>query len=410
MTPIVMPQVGQDIERGTVVKWMKRPGDPVRKGELVLVVESEKATFDVEADTDGVLLQQLFAEGEDAKVLEPVGWIGSPGETEPGTTATAGGRPAAAAGPPAPDAAPAATTSAAPAVPPTGRTPSSPSARRTAREMGRTLEGVTGTGPGGRIVRRDVLAAAAPGPRPAARETPPRPPSPPARPRVDEVVPFDRIRKVTAERLSLAARTIPHFFLQRDIDVEDALAWRKAYNARNRCHVSVTDLVCRAAVIALAEYPRLNAHVADDRLTLKASINLGIAVATERGLFVPVIADADRLALRSLAEEARRLAEAARAGIYAPGAAGTFTVTSLGMHGIRSFQPDINPPECAILAVGEAADRVVAIGGMIGVRSTMTVTLAGDHRAVDGAHAAGFLARLAAALGNPADLDPEDEP
>jgi pyruvate dehydrogenase E2 component (dihydrolipoamide acetyltransferase) len=403
MTPVVMPQVGQDIERGTVVKWMKRPGDPVRKGELVLVVESEKATFDVEADTDGVLLQQLFKEGDEAKVLEPVGWIGAPGEAAAETTAGNSAAPAGAPSPASPvSSAPAG--AAAPASHTAGRVSSSPSARRTAREMGTTLEGVSGTGPGGRIVRRDVLAAAPPaGPRPKVDKAP-------ARSGVDEVVPFDRIRKVTAERLSLAARTIPHFFLDRDIDVEAALAWRKEYNSRHGCHVSVTDLVCRAAVIALGEFPRLNAHVADDRLTLKAHLNLGVAVATDRGLFVPVIADADRLGLRDLAEQARHLAEAARAGRYAPGAAGTFTVTSLGMHRIRAFHPIINPPECAILAVGEASPRVVAVEGMIGVRSTMTVTLACDHRAVDGASAASFLARLAAALLRPAELDPEDAP
>jgi pyruvate dehydrogenase E2 component (dihydrolipoamide acetyltransferase) len=397
MTAIVMPQVGQDIERGTIVKWLKRPGDPVRRGEAVLVVESEKASFDVEAGTDGVLVRQLFVEGEEAKVLEPVGWIGSAEEATGATQATIA--PAAPASPPvaAEPTAPPSTTPAAdsPVTLASTRPASSPSARRVARESGIPLASVAGTGPGGRIVKRDVVAAA-----PPSVETDGLAPLPP-RTAADEVLPFDRVHRIVADRLSLAARTIPHFFLNRDIDVQDALAWRAAYNARTGCRVSITDLVCRAALRALRAFPRLNAHVADDRVTLEAAINLGIAVSSELGLFVPVVADADRLDLRRFSDEARRLAGTVRDGRYVPAATGTFTVTSLGMLGVGSFQPIINPPECAILAVGEAAPRVVAVGGMIGVRTLMTVTLACDHRAVDGAYGAGFLARLAEELARP---------
>jgi len=178
--------------------------------------------------------------------------------------------------------------------------------------------------------------------------------------------------------------------------MEGALAWRKAYNARHSCHVTVTDLVLWAVSRTLPDFRRLNAHVADDRLTAKARINVGLAVSTEAGLFVPVVADADLLDPASLSVLTRKLAEEARAGRFAPGAPGTFTITSLGMHGVPRFLPIINPPECAILALGVSSPRPVAFQGQVAVRETMSVTLACDHRAVDGAYAAAFLARLKA--------------
>ena len=360
MTPILMPQIGQDITVGTVVRWLKKEGDAVRRGEIIATVESEKASFDVEADEDGTLLKRVCAEGDEAAVLSPIGYLGASGGTDPGASG---------------ETAPGADEW----HPARGRRFSSPSARRMAREHGVALDGITGSGPGGRIIKRDVLAAGSRGPS-------------------DEVILFDRVRQRIAERLALASRTIPHFYLQDDIDMEEALAWRQAYNARHSCHVTVTDLVLWTASRTLKDFRRLNAHVAEDRLAVKARINIGFAVSTDAGLFVPVVPDADLLDPAALSAVARRLAEDVRAGRYAPGAPGTFTITSLGMHGVPRFLPIINPPECAILALGTVVPRPIATEGRVEIREIMSVTLACDHRAVDGAYAAAFLTGLKARM------------
>ena len=375
-----MPQIGQDITVGTVVRWLKKEGDPVRRGEIVATVESEKASFDVEADADGTFLKALCPEGEEADVLTPIGYIGEAGETMPPAAAPPAASALSAPSAPASPSAQGAPVSATVPSSAGGRRFSSPSARRVAREHGVSLDGMAGTGPGGRIIKRDVLAA---------RHTVPSNAS-------DLVIPFDGIRKHIADRLSLASRTIPHFFLQDDFDMEGALAWRQAYNARHSCHVTITDLALWAVSRTLAGFPRLNAHVAEDRLTVKARINLGFAVSTDAGLFVPVVTDADHLDPAALSVKTRALAEEARAGRFAPGAPGTFTITSLGMHGVPRFLPIINPPECAILSLGASTLRPVAVQGRVEIRQTMSVTLACDHRAVDGAYAAAFLARLKA--------------
>jgi pyruvate dehydrogenase E2 component (dihydrolipoamide acetyltransferase) len=207
----------------------------------------------------------------------------------------------------------------------------------------------------------------------------------------DQVVPFSRRRAAIARRLTESAQTIPHFYLSVDADVTAALEWRGAYNEARGTHITVTDLVAKVTSLALRQYPRLNAHVSANSLTLKAGVHLGLAVATAEGLFVPVIADADRLSLPALSGRARHCVERARAGRLSAGPPGTFTLTSLGMYGVREFLPIINPPECAILAVGAAEPRVAPAPEGVVVRQMMALTLACDHRATDGAEAAQFL-------------------
>jgi len=237
---------------------------------------------------------------------------------------------------------------------------------------------LVGSGPGGRVVKKDVLAAVQ---QPAGR-------------RGDTVIPHSRMRQLIAQRLSLSKSTIPHFYLFQDVDMEEALEWRELYNRRNGCKVTITDMVVHAAALALAEFPRLNAHVDDRGLTAKGAINIGVATATEDGLLVPVISEADTKDIRALSEEIKAKAEQARKGRLDPSARGSFTITSLGMFGTQSFLPIINPPEAAILGVGAAQARPAAVGGLLGVRRQMTLTLACDHRAVNGDEAARFLGRL----------------
>lgn len=212
-----------------------------------------------------------------------------------------------------------------------------------------------------------------------------------AEPGKDRVIPFSRRRAAIARRLIQSAQTIPHFYLSMDAGVTAALDWRSRYNSKRGTHITVTDVVAKVTSLALRQFPRLNAHVGADAVTLKAGVHLGVAVATDEGLLVPVIPDADQLSLPDLSERIRRSVAGAREGRLLAGPAGTFTLTSLGMYRVRSFLPLINPPECAILAAGVAEPRVVPAPEGVAVRQMMTLTLACDHRATDGAEAARFL-------------------
>lgn len=483
-----MPQVGENLTTGVLLEWCKAEGEAVARGDVVAVVESEKAAFEVVADEDGVLLRQDIAAGDQARVLEPIAWIGAPGEdpddaetaalppqreaaagtpsaaspssAAPGSatgaeTAPTAGRPpspAAESAPdpkapereaagaavdprpsPAPEAAapppplesrtePARTTgsTSAPApprahapavtgldpgprsgaaVPAPAGAPASPSARRLARQLLVDLSSVRGSGPGGRVVRRDVLTAAlndSGGPVPAAAAVPA------VVEQGDRPAPHSRLRRAVAERMSASARHIPHFHLFADVDVTEAQALRRELGGDPA--VSLTDLLVAAAARALRRHERINAHVGDSGLVLKAGCHVGLAVAVDEGVLVPALADADRKSLAELAEARAALVESARRGLVPPEPAPTFTVTNLGGHGITRFLPLINPPECGILAAGRSEERVVAREGAAAVREVITLVLACDHRAVDGAYGAGFLEDVRQGLEQPRDL------
>lgn len=436
-----MPQVGENLTTGVVLEWCKAEGEPVSRGDVIAVVESEKAAFEVVADEDGVLLRQDVAAGEEARVLEPIAWIGAPGEDPdeadtaalPSEREAAAGTPSAAPSPPSaasPAAAgprdsrtePAVTTRAtsaqapprahAPAVtgldpvprsgaavPAPAGAPASPSARRLARQLLVDLSSVRGSGPGGRVVRRDVLTAAlndSGGPVPAAAGVPA------VVEQGDRPAPHSRLRRAVAERMSASARHIPHFHLFADVDVTEAQALRRELGGDPA--VSLTDLLVAAAARALRRHERINAHVGDSGLVLKAGCHVGLAVAVEEGVLVPALADADRKSLAELAEARAALVESARRGLVPPEPAPTFTVTNLGGHGITRFLPLINPPECGILAAGRSEERVVAREGAAAVREVITLVLACDHRAVDGAYGAGFLEDVRQGLEQPRDL------
>ena len=407
-----MPQVGENLTTGVVLEWCKAEGESVSRGEVLATVESEKAAFEVTAEEDGVLLRQDVAAGEEARVLEPIAWIGEPGEDPDEAGSASGSRP------PESRSEPAATTRATSAPAPTsravtsldpkpgGRTavpapagaPASPSARRLARQLLVDLSSVRGTGPGGRVVRRDVLTA--------ALNDSGGPAQPAAVPAVveqgDRPAPHSRLRRAVAERMSASARHVPHFHLFADVDVTEAQALRRELGRDPA--VSLTDLLVAAAARALRRHERLNAHVGDSGLVLKAGCHVGLAVAVEEGVLVPALADADRKSLAELAEARTTLVESARRGLVPPDPAPTFTVTNLGGYGITRFLPLINPPECGILAAGRSEERVVAREGAAAVREVITLVLACDHRAVDGAYAAGFLEDIRQGLEQPRDL------
>lgn len=384
MIAIVMPQVGQDIPAGRIAQWLKQVGEPVAKGEVVLVVESEKASFEIEADESGVLLEILHVADEEVEILEPVGYIGQPGETVERAEKT--DKPAQAEAPPV--------EKPAQAAPARGdEVATSPAARRLADELGVDLAGVTAAD-GGRISKADVQAAAEAGQGGTVAAAPAG---------GDTAIPFSKMRRRIADRLTLSKQTIPHFYLTVDVDMTDAMEWVARFNADHGTHVTVTDMIVKAVARSLRSYPKLNAHVSADGINVKADVNVGIAVAVDDGLLVPVIGQADTRSLTEVSTVAKKNADDARRGMVNPEPIGTFTVTSLGMYGVRQFAAMINPPECAILAIGSAEPRVVPVQGGIGVRRMMTVTLACDHRAADGADAAGLLNGIREMLESPAD-------
>jgi pyruvate dehydrogenase E2 component (dihydrolipoamide acetyltransferase) len=387
--PVLMPQVGQDIKTATIVDWLKRENDEVAKGEVIATVESDKAAFDVEAYTSGVLLKILHGEGEEVEVLTPIAYIGKPGE-EVGDIGqrTDDGAPR------AEDDAGVGPQAAMRGSQSQERAAASPSARRLAAEKGVSLDSVTGTGPGGRIVKQDVLAAIS---QDSAGQEALQP--------GDTVIPFSAMRARVAARLTRSKQTIPHFYISVDVDMSEAVRRRRQLNEANQTKITITDMVVKAVAMALSEYPRMNSHVEADRVIVKAAANVGVAVSVDEGLIVPVVADADRKSLAQISAVARENAASARAGRMKPQAVGSFTVTNLGTHGIDTFVPVINPPEAAILAVGAVRQRPAVVGDEILARDVMTMTLACDHRAIDGTYAAQFLGKVKQHLENPASLE-----
>ena len=401
---ILMPQVGQDLTEGRVIAMNVKVGDSVKKGDIVAEVESEKATFEVEAFEEGTVTEVCFGEGEMAIVLEPLivldGAASGGAAAKPAPTATTDDTAN------AEGTSQAASKSASVLAPPSGKPRSTPLARRMMKQHGIDIASLTGSGPGGAIVQRDVEAAIAAGAADAA--TAPAPAAAPRReqPSVtiparegDTVIEFSRMRQVIADRLQLSKQTVPHFYLQTDVDVTHLMGRRAERNAAGGTKISVNDVIIQAAAQCLREYPNLNAHVSQSSLTVKADINVGMAVSVDEGLMVPVLGNADGLSLAEIADQSREAANNARRGISKSASPGTFTISNLGMFGVEVF-PIINPPEAAILGVGDIRQEPKAVGAGIAIRSMMRLVLSADHRAVDGAYAARFLAQLKQDLEN----------
>jgi pyruvate dehydrogenase E2 component (dihydrolipoamide acetyltransferase) len=410
MTDIQMPRLSDTMEEGVLAAWHKQVGDRVVRGDVVADIETDKAVMELESYEDGVVERILVEEGATVPIGTPIAVLGDgsaaaapPAAAEPAAAASPVAEPAAAepaaqpAAPPAPQPTPTAV--------PGQRPKASPLARAVARDKGVDLTQVTGTGPGGRIIRADVDAAAA---SPAPASVPAPAPPAVAAPAADvEEVPLSTIRKVTAKRLAESKQQAPHFYLTSAIDVTDLVAFRTDLNARLQAaggpKISLNDLVVKACATALRANPSLNVSFAGDRLLRHKRIHLGVAVATDAGLLVPVIADADRKSVSEIAVEGRDKAVRAREGKLRPDelTGGTFTLSNLGMFGIEQFSAVLNPPEAGILAVGATRDEVQPRDGEFVVRTILRVTLSADHRAVDGAVGALFLQQLTALMEDP---------
>jgi pyruvate dehydrogenase E2 component (dihydrolipoamide acetyltransferase) len=408
--PILMPRPGQMTEECVLILWRKEVGEAVHRGDVLFEIETDKSAMEVETFEDGVLLAQVVGAGETAPVNAVCGWIGQPGEAVPETPAPAPVPAQETAPPPAaspvtaPATGPASASVPGPAPAPTPedgrRLKISPRASRLAAGAGIDPRTITGTGPDGRIVERDVqaaigaAAASAPATAPMAapRAAPGPSVAPPAVDGEEPPRPLTRMRRIIAERLTLSATTIPTFTVTAAVDVTGLLDLRRELKAAG-VDLSVTDYVLSAVAQSLAEFPGVNARTDGVSVWPRRRVHLGLAVSLPAGLVVPVIRDADRLSVHGLHAAADRLATDAREGRLGPDelTGSTFTVSNLGMFGVDEFTAIINPGESGILAVGSTQPTPVAIHGGIAVRSVMKLTLTADHRMVDGELGARFL-------------------
>jgi pyruvate dehydrogenase E2 component (dihydrolipoamide acetyltransferase) len=403
---VKLPRLGQGMEAGTVVRWLKAEGDTVARGEPLYELDTDKVTQEVEAESAGVLLRIVVSEGE-APVGATLAFIGDAGETvdievpEP-LTADGKARPEEAV--PPRELPPVAAVAAPPPREPGQRVKASPLARRLARERGIDLARLTGTGPEGRIVAEDVERAAAGKEAPAPPTTPPvAPPAIGPTPIEAERIPLTSVRRTIAQRLTDAWQ-IPVFQLVSTAEmtaVDSLLSRRRELEPEVR--FTVTDVLVTICAAALMRHREVNAEFTDDALVLHRSASIGIAAATDRGLVVPVLHDAERLSLREVSAARADLVARARAGTlrYDDLEGGTFTISNLGMFGLDQFTAVLNPPQAAILAVGSTQERSVVRDGDVVARPTMIMTLTCDHRAVDGAPAAAFLDTVKALLEEP---------
>lgn len=384
-TEIVMPKLGLTMESGAISAWLVEEGQEVQKGQALLEIATDKVTMEVEAQADGILRKILVPPGEEVPVSTTIGVIAAADEDIGSYSAAAPSAPApAAAAPPTP----------APVADSEGRRPhkTSPKARKIAAEHGLDLSSIRGSGPAGRIVSADVLAV-------VERVQPASAPVPAAEGRVE----LSRAEQVAGERLTASYQQIPHIHLSMDVSAVWLQQFRTGYQLEDK-KISFNDLIVKATARTLSEFPRVNSLEEGGHFRYASQINVGLAVAAEQGLVVPVLRDAAEKTIEEIAVEGTRLIDAARRGQLRPDdmLGGTFTISNLGMFGVSRFTAIINPPQVAILAVGAIENRVVASGAdAFAVRPQLTLTLAADHRVVDGALGARFLARLKEVLETP---------
>ncbi len=384
---VIMPALGVAQQTGTLLKWLKAEGESVSKGEPLMEIETDKATVEIEAPGSGILTQVIAKAGDEVPVGQRIALILAPGEPLPrqvAPTASTGPETAAKEAAPKPAAKPPSESVSAIANGP--RILASPAAKRIAREKGVDLASLKGSGPEGSILAADVLRAAS---EPTATSMP------------DRLIPLSRMRRIVSERMTLSKQTAPHFYLSMEIDMSAVVDCRTEPKKRpNQGVPSTNDYILYACARALKVFPAINASFSDQGINLHDDIHLGMAVALDEGLVVPVIRHADRLTLNELAAQSRELIDRAQSKRLFPldSEGGTFTVSNLGMLGVDSFTAIINPPQCAILAVGRVAPRVVAEDGMYAIKPVMTATLSVDHRVADGAVAARFLTQIKTTL------------
>ena len=449
-TNILMPALSPTMTEGTLARWLKREGDKVRAGDVIAEIETDKATMEVEAVDEGVLGRILVADGtQGVKVNDPIAVLVEEGEEVPAGGAApraaeavspsqpaalqaaqdAGGKVAGAAEQPV--AMPAAQPQAAAPAPgpkpnghaaPTGgdRIFASPLARRMALQAGLDLSGIAGSGPNGRIVKADIEAALARGPAaaPAPQAVPAAAPQPAARAPAPPVtaphtaVPNSTVRKVIARRLAESKQTIPHFYVVMDFHIDALLKLRADLNAKSpkegpgAFKLSVNDLVIKAVATTLRRFPTVNAMWTEEAILQFDDVDISVAVATPAGLITPIVRKADQKGLAAISNEMRDLAARARTGKLKPEEfqGGGFSISNMGMYGVREFSAIINPPQAAILAVAAGEQRPVVKDGALAIATVMTCTLSADHRVVDGALAAEFMQALKGVVEDPLSL------
>ena len=453
-TEMILPVLGMAQDTGKIVQWLKAEGQPVKKGEPVVEVETDKATVELEAPADGVLANVTAAEGEEVPVGQVIATILAPGEALPKQTTpisttsraqveTPAGEPvtpaAQSASKPGAAASPLASRIAAEynvdlqAITPTGRRiqkadvlsylqnqektepvpdaarllAASPKARRLAAEQGKDLAAIAGTGPGGAVLAADVLTAPiqAGNGQAVAPPTGEKTMSPVGAPTGEAI---STIWRIMAERTTQSWTSVPHIFLMREVNASRLIAWREQLLKRPSAFekITYTDLLVKVVAAALRQHPRINASWSNGTITLNNEVNVGLAAATEDGLVVPVIHRADELGIGEIAKRRKELVTRAQAGKLRPQdiQGGTFTISNLGMYGIDAFTAIVNAPQAAILAVSRMADRVVAVGGQAVVQPMIVFSLSCDHRVIDGARGAQFLATLAELIEEPLGL------
>ena len=412
---IEMPKLSDTMTEGTLLKWRKNEGDKVETGDVLAEIETDKATMEMEAFDDGILHQHLLAAGGKAAVGARIGLLLQKGEAPPAEGAAIPDSPKTTAAKAdtiseAPAARPSAHAASTPAASGTGaRVKASPLAKKIAAEKGVTLSALSGSGPGGRIVAKDVQGAGAGGTPNAQRSTPNvQVPSMPAG-EGDQRLPLSGMRRVIAERLLASKSTIPHFYLNIEVDAGPLMKFRAEANAASEAaggaKLTVNDFVLKAVVAAAVKVPAVNASFAGDAIIQYGSVHLSVAIAVEDGLVTPVIRDAQKRTLREISEAVKDLATRARGKKLKPEeyAGGTLTVSNLGSYGIESFSAIINPPQALIIAIGAIVKKpVVNAKNEIVVGQRLAIGLSADHRVVDGAVGAQYLAELRRLIESPA--------
>jgi pyruvate dehydrogenase E2 component (dihydrolipoamide acetyltransferase) len=410
-TDVTMPRLSDSMEEGTILRWLKGVGDEVKRGDELVEIETDKANMTYEATDEGVLLEIVAEEGDTLPIGETIARIGEAGEEKPSRDGGAEQpKPAPREEPARAPAATAQRTKPRAPAEADGRVKASPIARRMARDLNVELSVIEGSGPGGRIVKADVEAAAGgtPGPRaPAPSRAPAAAPAPEGAKGDVQVVELNRLQQTVARRMAESKATVPHFYLSTEVDMSEAVKVRAELKqlAGDAPAPTFNDMILKACALALRRFPRANGAYRDGHVELYSRVNVGVAVAAQDALVVPTVFDTDRKSLGEIAGETRALAQKVRDGTITPPelSGGTFTVSNLGMYGVTQFAAVINPPQAALLAVGALEPKPVADPETrrVVVRDMMGVTLACDHRILYGADGAQFLSRVRELLERP---------
>ena len=422
---INMPKLGFDMAEGTLVRWVKQVGENINKGDVLAEIETDKATVEVESSASGVVLQHIVDQGTVVPVNAPIAVVGAEGEK---VEAPAAGTEKPKAEEPKPESqpqqeeAPATPSGTSPAQPAAASSPqvapaepaaapveagpvkASPLAKKIARDRNIDLSRVQGTGPGGRVVRKDVEAVAA-GAQPAAVSRQPLPATVVPVSAGDETIPLTRLRQAIARRMVESTTTVPHFYVTHEYKMDALMALRKQVNEflPDNEKISVNDFIIKAVALTLRQFPNLNSSYAGNNAVRHGSINIGVAVAVEGGLLTIVNRNTDQLPLRQISADVKRMVAGAREGKVRPDdiEGSTFSISNLGMYDVENFAAIINPPEAGIIAVGSAREVPVVENGQVKPGWRMKATISVDHRVSDGAEAARFMQELAGYLENP---------